>query len=1241
MTADHTVEFDSQADLDEIIAAYLRVAQANAAPNKDELIARYPSFATELEEFFADQERFQRVAEPVRVAVTGMPLAGAKVPYFGDYELLEEIARGGMGVVYRARQVSLNRTVALKMILAGQLASPRDVQRFRREAEAAANMDHPNVVPIYEVGEHEGRHYFSMKLIEGKSLAEWIADGRLKIADFRSLQTEVGGLVATVARAVHHAHQRGILHRDLKPGNILLQGDESAQKSAICNLKSAIPWVTDFGLAKQVDTELRQTQTGAIVGTASYMSPEQARSEKVLTTATDVYSLGAILYELLTGRPPFKAETPLETVLCVLEREPARPRTLNALIDRDLETICLKCLEKEPARRYASALALAEDLERWLGGELIQARPSSRWEQAVKWARRRPAVAALIIVSAVAAAALLIGGLWFNAELQIALGQIGAKNAIADERFKRSEGMRLAAESGVVLPDNPGLSLLLAIEGAQRAPGHITNNALLAALEGCREERTLLNHQDKVSASDFSRDGKRFVSASLDKTARVWDTATGRELAVLRGHDEGVASARFSPDGQAIATISSDNTARLWDAATGKLRLTLRPPRLDSYNHLHGDDAYAVNFSPAGRRVVTAFGNYPDCTARVWDTASGKELVVLKGHAAPVVWADFSPDGKLVVTASLDQTARLWEPDTGKEAHVLKGHTCSVVSARFSPDGTRLVTIGDGNAITFIPGGFRSTSSSETAEKMAARVWDVATGKELVALRWPKGTSAFVRTAMFSPDSKRIVTAGVWSGSGSPDYQLPWTWDATTGKQLIAFKRHEANWISVASAAFSPDGKQVVTTANDNTARIWDAATGDELAVLRGHTDNVTSGRFSPDGRHVLTVSEDRAARLWDATFEQDGPPRRGPWPGVQHAVFSPDGRRLAVSCFQKPATVWELTTGNRLAVLKESNDRYGLASLQFSPDGTRLLGAGQGGCRLWDAATGKVLATLTAARVARFSPDGKRLVTAEQTGRIWNADTGKQLLVLGGKNPPPIYDAVFSPDGKQVLTRASGPGVSQTDSNQVTAFLWDAETGEQLLALKDSDKRFLGNCSAIGFRNDGRRLLTASSNRTACIWDADIGKELFAMQGHTGVLNSAAYSPDGKLVATASGDKTARLWDADSGKERFLLRGHLAEVTKVVFSPNGLLVATASHDRTARLWDAATGKQFASLKGHTYIVSDVVFSPDGKWLMTTSGNSQARLWPIDPLAEAVRRKPRELTAEERQQFEVGMLEKE
>jgi hypothetical protein len=413
----HTLDAESANEdrFGEVLAAYLEAVDAGWAPDRRAFLARYPQWQRELEAFFATQDEVHSLAEPFRPLThslggeTPLPLTLSKagnldpnitlgesrsgvesetLPSFGDFELLQEIARGGMGVVYRTRQISLGRIVALKMILTGRLASAADVQRFRNEAEAAALMDHPGIVPIYDVGEHRGQPWFSMKLIEGGSLAE-------RMPRFAGDPRAAARFMTAAARAVQYAHARGVLHRDLKPANILI--DENDQ-----------PLVTDFGLAKRVEGDAGLTQSGAIVGTPSYMAPEQALGKRGgLTTAADVYSLGAILYEMLTGRPPFQADNPLETLLQLRERSPLPPRSLNPKIDRDLEMICLKCLEKEPSRRYASAAALAEDLQRLLDGAPVAVRPVGIVERCRRWCRRNPSIAVLTA----AVVLVLVGGM--------------------------------------------------------------------------------------------------------------------------------------------------------------------------------------------------------------------------------------------------------------------------------------------------------------------------------------------------------------------------------------------------------------------------------------------------------------------------------------------------------------------------------------------------------------------------------------------------------------------------------------------------------------------------------------------------------------------------------------------------------------------------------------------------------------------------------------------------------------
>jgi predicted Ser/Thr protein kinase len=456
-----TPSFPSEREqrLERILADYLHAVEAGEPPDRQELLSRHPDLVDELRLFFRNRDALNRLARPLQEQGPPLPRTGdpegpttdgvaATVRYFGDYEILEEVARGGMGVVYRARQVSLNRVVALKMILKGELATEADVRRFRAEAEAAGNLDHPNIVPIYEVGEHQGQHYFSMKFIDGPNLGA-------RVAEFVSRPGDTARLLAIVARAVHHAHQHGILHRDLKPGNVLLSDRRASILACPGDGGQAgclphVPHVTDFGLARQLERP-GDTVSGTIVGTPSYMAPEQARGSRGLTVAADVYSLGAILYELLAGRPAFRGPTAYDVLMQVIDREPERPPA-----DADLVAICFKCLSKEPERRYESAAALADDLDRWLAGEPIAARLVGRLERARLWARRNPALAAM---TSAAGLSLLLGLVVSTSFALIASHQAeqARKNetiATANERTAREAADRLmtAAARGLLRP---------------------------------------------------------------------------------------------------------------------------------------------------------------------------------------------------------------------------------------------------------------------------------------------------------------------------------------------------------------------------------------------------------------------------------------------------------------------------------------------------------------------------------------------------------------------------------------------------------------------------------------------------------------------------------------------------------------------------------------------------------------------------------------------------------------------
>ncbi len=429
MTAEHATLPDQDPRFSAVLLACIEAMDNGRPISREELLARYPEFAADLVKFLEDQERVDRCVAPLRAVAQAAQLAapptqapdltvgetnGERPPgndtAFGDYELLGELGRGGMGVVYRARQKGLGRQVALKVVGPADEAGGPERQRFRNEAEMVAELDHRHIVPVYEVGEHAGQLYLSMKLLEGGSLVE-------HLGHFTADPRAAARLLAAVARAVHHAHQRGILHRDLKPGNILLDGEGR-------------PHVSDFGLARRVEGDSGLTQSGAIVGTPSYMAPEQTTGRKgTVTIAADVYGLGAVLYALLTGQAPFRADTPLDTLLLVREREPEPPGRVNPQVGRDLQAICLKCLDKEPARRYGSAEALAEDLESWLNGEPIRARPISSLARAWQWYRRNRA-RALAGLAAVLLLMFVVAGLGW------VLRDQAARQALAEEKVR-------------------------------------------------------------------------------------------------------------------------------------------------------------------------------------------------------------------------------------------------------------------------------------------------------------------------------------------------------------------------------------------------------------------------------------------------------------------------------------------------------------------------------------------------------------------------------------------------------------------------------------------------------------------------------------------------------------------------------------------------------------------------------------------------------------------------------------
>jgi hypothetical protein len=579
----------------------------------------------------------------------GAELPRERLPSVGDYELLGELGRGGMGVVYQARQRKLDRLVALKMILAGAHAGLEELARLRSEAAALARLQHPNVVQIHEVGEHDGCPFLALEYVTGGSLEQKL-DGTPLPA------RAAAELVQTLAGAVHAAHQRGVVHRDLKPANVLLTAEGA-------------PKVTDFGLAKRLDAPAGGTQSGVIVGTPSYMAPEQAAGRsREIGPAADVYALGAVLYELLTGRPPFRAPTALDTLLQVQTAEPVPPSRFQPGVPRDLETVCLKCLRKEPHQRYGSAEGLADDLQRFLTGAPVSARPVGAWERGVKWVRRHPAPAALAAVSALAALALVgvgVGGVYgtrlasTNAQLESANTQLAQALDATEAKQVEVNAQRAEAERQRTLAERFSYVAHMAVANNAWQQGKTEQALQLLELHAPTPE-----HPEDLRGFEW------YYLRRLCRASRV----------PLRGHTAGVLALWVSPDGQEVASAGADGTVRVWElGAAGREALTVR---------IHGEKMNAVAFSPNRRRLA---GAGHDGAVHIYDTATGYEVACCKGHRGPVNCVAFSPDGKHVASGSQDMV-KVWDAESARELRTLAGHGIQVSCVAFSPDGDSLAS---------------------------------------------------------------------------------------------------------------------------------------------------------------------------------------------------------------------------------------------------------------------------------------------------------------------------------------------------------------------------------------------------------------------------------------------------------------------------------------------------------------------------------------------------------------------
>lgn len=1067
--------------------------------------------------------------------------APAPARQFGDYELLAEIARGGMGVVYRARQTSLNRVVAIKLLLGGEWASAEFVQRFLAEAEAAARLDHPGIVPVYEIGVHEGRHFIAMKFLEGDSLAAKIAR-----PETRPHPREAANLLAKLARTVHYAHQRGVLHRDLKPANVLL--DSRAE-----------PVLTDFGLAKLIEHDVQLTQTRAVLGTPAYIAPEMASGRAGdSTTAADVYGLGAIFYELLAGRPPFSGRTPVEVLRRVVETDPPAPSSIadsTQPIDRDLDTICLKCLEKDPARRYGSAEALADDLERWLRGEPIHARPSGALERVGKWARRNPTVAALSVFLVLALVAISVISTVMNVRVSAARGKLAQQ---AEERRQQIVRLNVATGNRLAEEGDP-LTAALWFAEAARLDSQVGQSddmhriRLAAAWRHAPALEHTWIHGDAVVSVAFSPDGTRLLTASRDRTVRIRSVTTGEDAVPALEHPRALESAEFSPDGTRVATVCADHAARIWDEATGEP--IGAPIRLERGER-------NLTFSPDGKLIAVPVKN----GAQLFDAATGDPVGPLLEHRTHVNFVCFSPDGRYLASAGEDHTAIIWDVATGERAFPIIKHHGALRRAEFSPDGAWLVCADYLLAVHVfeVASGERSPAMLKqrgmaldfnfaaggsqlliAAEDNVARVWDIHRGEVRLTLQH----RGVVRQARLNRDNDRILTA---SRDGTARL-----WQATNGTPLFAPLREGGG---IYAAAFSPDGARVATAGRNGVARLWRLPSSDGTLFVARHRRAISNADFSPDGTRLLTTSMDGTGRLWNAaTGEPTSAPLRH-FGTASYCAFLPDGRRFITTSGDGILHVWNTADATEQFALRHTN---GFFSAGYSHDGKRLL-----------------------------------TVTVDGTARVWDAAIG-QLLLATAPGKAMSGQAQLNHDGTWLLTRGRERAWS----------VLDVATGQPVFPPIP----FSGSGSVARFSPDGRRIALLDFGKVASVrlWDCATTNWLPVQMVHATGISTLDWSPDGKVIATSAGDHAVRLWNAETGRELTPPLRHDGNLYEVSFSPDGRRVVTASGDATARVWDATTGEALTPPLKHGAWVVHASFSPDGNRIVTSCSDGVARVWDV------------------------------
>jgi WD40 repeat protein/serine/threonine protein kinase len=1187
--------------LERLAAEFLERRRRGENPALSEYAERYPQWAEQIREFFPALEVMEGL-KPGSGSETGLISDrpdGAGAPLLerlGEYRILREIGRGGMGVVYEAIQESLGRRVALKTLPFHGRIDAVQMERFQLESRSAARLHHTSIVPVHGVGEHLGVHYYVMQYIQGHGLDVILDDLRRlqagaaampasasrqvkndtgSVAIARSLLTgrfagsastrhdqlraeatnatddklaaaasvsapsltlptdgsgissvlsqptesgyyrAVARLGVQVADALAHAHGQGVLHRDIKPSNLLLDVDGHV-------------WITDFGLAKLEGSD-GPTHTGDIVGTLRYMAPE--RFEGWSDRRSDIYGLGMTLYELLTLRPAFESATRARLIDQVIHDTPTAPRKHDPRIPRDLETIVLKAIAKEPAERYGTAEAIASDLENFLADRPIVARRSGAIETAWRWCRRNKAAAGLLAASAAAGLA-LVGvavGLFYNRQLQAKNTQLVTASErlnaarVSEERIGYFKNMLLAEREW--FNNNVGRAEPL-LDQCVPEPGH-------ADLRGWEWQYL-----------------KRQCHTEL-KTIPVLPTQVMTQAM-------GVA---FSADDRHIATTGyDDKTVRIWNSETGDLEQTLHDLVASQWMFSEG-----LAYSPDGKLLAAACGSaiLPG-KAVVWDTATWERRREFKDVCGESNCVAFSPDSRRLAVVTGETFGgqgrkrprlRIWEMKTGEKIEI-EGDEGEMawISVAFSPDGNSIATASG-----------KLDQESTQYDAGAVKIWNSRTGIRVRTLPHP----APLTCVAWSPNPDRP-----WVATASHDKTLK-IWDVNTGGEIRTLSGHTQVSFKV---AFSPAGDRLASVSDDNSAKIWDAATGRELFTLRGHTREVHGVAFSHDGQRLATTSMDGTVKIWDAETGRNAvtlPGRPGSW--VMALSFSPDGQRIASGGLDNRVTISDAVNGKQLRPFKELT--HPVWVLAYSPDG-HALATGSGH---WN------------------EPKKPGLIT------LWNAETGEETRRIFA-HAGLIRKLAFSPDSRRL---ASAGGEHHTDLPDVP--IWDTTTGKEI-----------GRCTghliapyALAYSRDGRLLASAGWDNLLIIWDAWSGTPLRSITFNDVVIWDLAFSPEGTRLASAAFDGTVQVRDVATGAELFRFSGHKSAAWCVAFSPDGNRAASGAEDGTVKVWDAKTGEEALTLRGHSDAVLRVAFSPDGSRIASASKDGTVKIWDGSPYIES------------------------